>query len=83
MRDIIELYQGYSKVELKEFELPAGGYSILFENVQSNGEIRLVNRARYFLSEDFVGDESMLLNSPALADVTSILSNLDASDNDK
>jgi len=45
------------------------GYSILFENVQSNGEIRLVNRASYFLSEDFVGDESTLLNSPALVEV--------------
>jgi hypothetical protein len=66
MREIVKLDQGYSKVESSEFELPAGGYSILFENVQSNGEIRLVNRASYFLSEDFVGDESTLLNSPAL-----------------
>ena len=69
MREITKLYQGHSKLEPNEFELPAGGYSILVEDVQSNGEIRLVNRAGYFLSEDFVGDESTLLNSPALVEI--------------
>jgi hypothetical protein len=69
MREITKLYQGHFELEPNEFKLPAGGYGILVEVVQPNGEIRLVNIGGCFLSEDFVGDESTLLNSPALVEV--------------
>jgi hypothetical protein len=69
MREITKLYRGHSKLEPNEIELPAGGYNILVEDVQPNGEIGLVNIGGCFLSEDFVGDVSTLLNSPALVEV--------------